>query len=84
MGFLLGPSHDTDVVSKGLGGVPRVIDHTAYSFETPKCFLSCFSILVQPILEEPEMCELNLSPSLLDVAFQLLCELQEPIGFDAI
>lgn len=77
-------SHNTDVISKGLGGVPWVIDHTAHSFETPKCFLSCFSILVQPILEEAKVCELNLSPSLLDVAFQLLCELQEPIRFDAI
>lgn len=86
MGFLLllCPSHDTDVVSEGLGGVPRVVDYTAHSSETLQCLLGCFCILVQPILEEAEVCEWNLSPSLLDVAFQLHCELQEPIGFDAI
>lgn len=86
MGFLLllCPSHDTDVVSEGLGGVPRVVDHAAHGFETPQRLLRGFCILVQPILEEAEVCEWKLSPSLLDVAFQLLCELQEPIRFDAI
>lgn len=71
MGFLPlpHPSHDTDIVSKGLGRVPRVAHHSAHGFETPKSFLSCFSILVQPILEETEVCELNLSPSLLDMIF---------------
>lgn len=67
--LFLCPSHDTDVVSKGLGRVPRVIDHTAHCFETPKGFLSCLSILIQPILKEAEVGELNPSPSLLDVAF---------------
>lgn len=82
--LLLCPSHDTDVISEGMGGVPRVVDYTAHGFETPQRLLRCLCILVQPILEEAEVCEWKLSPSLLDVAFQLLCELQESIRFDAI
>lgn len=76
--------HDTDVVSKGLGGVPGVVDHTAQGSEPPQRLLRCLCILVQPVLEQAELCEWMLSPSLLDVAFQLLGELQEPIRFDAI
>lgn len=82
--LLLCPSHDTDVVSKGLGGVPGVVDHTAHGSETPQRLLRSFCILVQPVLEEAQVCEWQLSSPLLDVAFQLLGELQEPIRFDAI
>lgn len=82
--LLLCPSHDTDVVGEGLGGVPGIVDDTAHGSETPQRLLRCLCILVQPVLEEAEVCEWKLSPSLLEVAFQLLCELQEPIRFDAI
>lgn len=86
MSFLLlpGPSHDTDVVGKGLGGVPGVVDHAAHGSETPQRLLRRLRVLVQPVLEQAEVCEWELSSSLLDVAFQLLRELQEPIWFDAI
>lgn len=86
MAFLLlpCPSHDTDVVSKGLGGVPGIVDHAAQGSEAPQRLLRRLRVLVQPVLEEAQVCERELSSSLLDVAFQLLCELQQPIWFDTI
>lgn len=72
-------SHDTDMVSEGVCGVPAVLNDTANSLQSPQGIVGSYGVHVQPVLCDEEPPQLNVPQSL-----QLLRKLEQTGRGDAV